>query len=388
MRRSRFFPLFLVSALWFAFALPPRNARARPAASRPATETTAALAGAATEPPPAPLAGLAVVLLSLDGVRAREIFQGPERDRIRDVPPEEIPDADALAPNLRALAFGRGAVLGMPGRGEPMLASGPRFISLPGYLEIVSGRPSGCYSNGCSTARYDTIIDQIAAMPKINSGEVALFASWPRLAALDPRHSHKVVVSAGRRKRARDDLLRRHPEVERAIDAGAHAKAYPGHGGYRPDRQTADVALAWLSAHRTAFAFVSLGDCDEYAHRGDYMGYLGALAQSDRVIGDVVALLAHRHAAGMKTLLLVTTDHGRGPSFVFHDREEESAHVWLVAAGSLLSRHGVVEARMKHHLADVAPTLREVFGLPADGSRRAGSTLRELIGPSAQLAAR
>ena len=43
---------------------------------------------------------------------------------------------DVLLPNLRRLTQAQGLALGAPGRGPIIAASGPQFISLPGYLEI------------------------------------------------------------------------------------------------------------------------------------------------------------------------------------------------------------------------------------------------------------
>ena len=70
----------------------------------------------------------AVVLVTIDGVRAEEAF------------------SPMVMPRLRELIETRGAALGLSGFGN-VVASGPNFVSLPGYTEIFTGRPiRGDYS--------------------------------------------------------------------------------------------------------------------------------------------------------------------------------------------------------------------------------------------------
>ena len=80
-------------------------------------------------------------------------------------------------PFLADIARTRGAVLGAPGKGE-IHASGPHFVSLPGYTEILTGRtPLGCKDNDCARVNAPTIADEVAARGE----EAAVFASWERL---------------------------------------------------------------------------------------------------------------------------------------------------------------------------------------------------------------
>jgi hypothetical protein len=77
----------------------------------------------------------------------------------------------------------------------------------------------------------------------------------------------------------------------------------------------------------------------------------------------------------------VTADHGRAADFREHGAAHpESARVWLVAAGSAIRARGRVAGRAPRYLADVAPTLRIILGLRADGAQSAGSPLTELLG--------
>ena len=72
-----------------------------------------------------------------------------------------------LVPNLYNY-FNDGMVLG---NHEPFVASGPNFISLPGYLEMLRGRQSyDCQSNFCSPEHAINISDYFEIS--------AIFSSW------------------------------------------------------------------------------------------------------------------------------------------------------------------------------------------------------------------
>jgi hypothetical protein len=345
----------------------------------PPGRTTAVSQACLKTTPPLALGSFMIVMLALDGVRADELFAGPDRARTTGLETESLPKGAAWLPNIREIYESGGVALGVPAHGPPMVASGPRYISLPGYLEMLTGRFSGCTSNYCNVKNSRTLIDEIATQPEIQRGDVAAFASWSRLGSLFDHGSGRVLLSAGRARTAHADLLRANQRVAEALDAGSRATAFPGHDGYRPDRHTARVALGWLRAQRPVFTFMSLGDADEYAHRGDYYGYLRSVSFADSVIGEINRVLESERRRGRKTLLLITADHGRSRGFVFHDRDPESARVWLLAAGSVIDRRGIVESIRQRHLRDVAPTIRSLIGLPHDPSRFAGSVLTELL---------
>src|SRR5690349_7622019 len=91
-----------------------------------------------------------VVLVTIDGVRWQEIFVGTEGARAR-----QSLTAAQLTPTLHALAA-RGVALGMPGT-PPFVASGPNFVSLPGYREIVGAR-AGCLTNECGHVDEPTLL--------------------------------------------------------------------------------------------------------------------------------------------------------------------------------------------------------------------------------------
>src|SRR5271165_6735253 len=105
-----------------------------------------------------------VILITLDGVRWQEVFQGtdPQRDQGHHLTPQE------LLPNLYNCFVEQGVAVG---QATPIIASGPNFVSLPGYMEITRGHPStDCQTNSCKPVIDQSIISLFR--------HPAVFSSW------------------------------------------------------------------------------------------------------------------------------------------------------------------------------------------------------------------
>ncbi len=292
-----------------------------------------------------------VVVVALDGVRARDVFDGSDVSRTREfAAPEEV------APNLNEMAA-LGLAMGRPGSEDTFEVSGPNFVSLPGYTELFTGAASRCQDNDCrerpSTTMLETFLDA-----GLDSSSVAIFSSWEAIEhALSERAATEAFTSFGR---SGGTALRRPwlaPDLASRLEDQVDEDGRPGHGDYRPDSRTAALALEYLRRYRPAFSFLGLGDTDEYAHADDYEGYLRSLSAADEVIGELRQLAQAWTLRGEPTTLIVTTDHGRSEGFTDHgDEHPESKDTWLIAEGAGL--RSVVGAR---RLADVAPRLQEMI---------------------------
>lgn len=338
-------------------------------------------------PPPNELLNDPVtVVVAVDGVRWQEVFHGVDRGRARSLGlrPES---ARELLPNLYRLIDHHGCALGAPGSGSLVSASGPNFVSLPGYTEMFTGAaPVECPDNECGRVQRPTVADQVARLDQ-SPADVAVITSWPKIALAASHAPEHLLISAGRSETRNAHVLWQHPEVWRAQRAGARSKPAPGWGEFRPDRYTASVALSYLRRAEPRFLFVGLGETDEYAHQNDYRNYLASLRYADRVIGQIYEELERAERAGATTLLFVTSDHGRA-EFVHHGKAyPESARTWLVAAGSAVRARGVVRSPETRRLADLAPTIRALWGfegeapseLALDRARQPGTVLTELF---------
>jgi Metalloenzyme superfamily len=295
---------------------------------------------------------VAVVIVTIDGVRWHEVFDGvdPALAEAHGLPPSGVVGAAELTPNLHRIVATHGAALGAPGHGAPINASGPNFVSLPGYAELLSGRRvTDCKDNLCRGSGRRTLFDDFAANAARGGSGAVAFTSWPDIAKV-------------------------------ASERGPLSEPAPRPDTFRPDALTADLAILHLRARTPKFMFLGLGEPDEYGHANDYAGYLRSLRYADQRIGEIDQILQELAARGTRTALFVTADHGRADSFVNHGAQfPESARVWLIAAGSAVHATGYVAAPTPRSLADLAPTVRQITGLPRDANAAAGAPLDELL---------
>lgn len=324
----------------------------------------------------------AAILIVLDGARWQEIFSGadPALGTPRGFDVSKLATPQALMPNLHALIETRGLAIGAPDHGEPIVASGPSYISLPGYMEIMTGARTKCMDNDCGRTQIPTIMDEMRAASGTTT-DAAVIASWPAIENAAALETWRIVMSTGVHHSRNSGALRFDYPSSMLFWNSEEALPWPGEDDYRPDVLTAQIALKYLAKKRPRLLFIGLGDMDEYAHKNDYRDYIMSMQHADKVIGDVVKTLATMGERGERTTIFVTADHGRADNFRSHGADSpESARVFLVAAGGDVPLRGLVSSTKKHHLADIAPTIRSVLGLAQRSGEHAGEPIDEILG--------
>lgn len=303
-----------------------------------------------------------VLLVVFDGVRREDALERP-----------------LAMPHLTDLER-RGASLGAPGVGADFDASGPNFISLPGYMEIFTARPPVCQENDCTEPPTFTLLDAVCDAATGGPCNAAVFSSWPNIERVVAANPGRATVSSGKHIVTASARIEQDPTLYAMHQAGESANASPGSEDYRADSWTSALALAYIAKHEPRFSFVSLGDTDEYAHAGDRDSYLAALSRADAFIGALTALADAWEKRGERTVIAVTTDHGRGANFHSHGQDHpESAHSWLVIAGGPIRSLGKVALSRTRHLRDLAPTLSALLDVPFADAPDLGSPLEEVL---------
>ena len=317
-----------------------------------------------------------IVLVTIDGVRAEDVFDGADKTLRPGSNVDAFTSPDALMPRTRQLVKTRGVALGADrfGCGSVRTASGAN-VSLPGYLEIFTGRKTHCRDNNCDRTKLHTVLDEAAA---VGITPVASIGSWEILDRAVSNGAPGVFVAdgtlrwPGSRPIANDVL-------EQLVATGERADAYPGHGRYRPDANTSAIALEYLRTALPAVLHVGFGDPDEYGHRNDYPSYLSSIRDADAFIGKVADTLDAMGDIGSRTTVIVTTDHGRNRDFQHHGAFSlTSARTFVMAFGPRVAVRGVACPSRDVTLADIAPTMRVLMGLPPDASPDAGRPIEEI----------
>lgn len=327
-----------------------------------------------------------VVLVTLDGVRAEDVFNGADPGLRPGSKVAHLARPEAVMPRTHRLVATRGVALGAdrPGCGVVRTASGAN-VSLPGYFEIFTGRKTRCRDNHCARTQTRTVLDEAA---DAGLAPVASVGSWNVLDRAVTRGSSPVLVAEG---------AQRWPGLRPIVDgrleafvtAGENAEPYPGSGTYRPDDYTMPIALEYLRTARPPVLHVGLGDADEWGHRNDYPAYLDAVARADTFIGKIADTLDAMGEEGARTTVIITTDHGRNRDFQHHGASSASSgRAFVIAFGGRVATRGIACPVRDVTLADVAPTMRALIGLPTDTTPEAGRPIAEIVAPKPLVAAR
>lgn len=281
-----------------------------------------------------------VILVTIDGVRWQ------------DVGSEHMPALTA-----------RVASSGVLWRGANAMTSSLAPVSLPGYQTLMVGR-SMCIDNACSRVTEETLPERIARELALPRDQVAVFASWSRLARAASAKDGAILVDA-------------------PVDGPPRADRSKGESGppwanARWDHETARLALAHLEQHRPRFLYLSLLDVDEHAHARDRAAMQQALRESDRVLARIFAwvdaLPADERA---RTTIIVTTDHGRGPGPFWFDHRSafpQAREIFMAIVGTTPS---TAKSATSVTQADVRPTIEALLGL-APTTKHGG---RALVAP-------
>ena len=305
-------------------------------------------AGPDEESNPLPL----VVVITLDGVRPEEAF-GPMAS---DPSPFDIGQNAPVMPYLTGELSQTGFMLGQPDRGPGLTLANPMGISMPGYQSMFMGRPTLCLRNQCSPPSGENFFERVQSYYDLPPESVSIYASWSALCpALDPSESFDAHCG----KDAIDQLWR--TTLQPASDAP----------GVNPPEDTDntifEIAMKKLQTPSFQILFLAFDRTDSTGHARDYVGHIETLRKFDEWIRAIDLELRKLEENGQPSILLVTTDHGRGQG------EEWSEHRWNVPGTENLwlfvrGPEGV-EAKLETSddrltIATVRPTLETLLNVP------------------------
>ena len=142
----------------------------------------------------------------------------------------------------------------------------------------------------------------------------------------------------------------------------------------KPEMSAPGVAAALARAVRSGkydFAIVNLANPDMVGHTGDFTATLAAMEATDRAVGEIVD--ATLVAGGC---VLLTADHGNAEEIAFPDGTPNTQHSMNVVPVIFIAKDADRFIVRDGALADVAPTLLTLLGLPVP-ERMTGRSLLE-----------
>jgi hypothetical protein len=327
-----------------------------------------------------------VILITLDGLRPEEVFTGADNrlmvpecgvkdpDKLQQEYWREDPVArrELLLPFLWKMCHsGEAWIAGDIDLDSRVTVTNGRYFSYPGYNEILTGAADPQVdSNDKKYNRNVTVLEWLHGKEGFE-GKVAAYCSWDVFPYIINDQRSGIPVNAGWQpltvgNRKRIDTLN-----------FVAQQLFHEWDGVRYDAFTASGAWEEMQTSQPRVLFVSLGETDDWAHAGRYDRYLSAARQNDALIERLWQATLTIPAYQDNTLILVTTDHGRGDG-----REGWKSHsstlpgserIWIAAFGNGLNKHGIDQGG-RFEQAQVAATVAQALGFDF-------TKLREAIRP-------
>lgn len=320
-----------------------------------------------------------VVFVTIDGVRAEDLFGGIDSVIVGDSKGSGIGDVAAFRARLWRNTPAERRHLVMPFLWDTLVPAGVLFgegkgvtvtnglqFSAPGYIELFTGHArADVTSNDDRRYHYPTLFEVIAREPGRRATDVAAFTSWTTQARLTDSRGG-TFVSQGPFEPL-PDALAPFPEM-RELDK-LEAVVRHDDRTIRYDIFTQRLALSWLMHFHPVLLHIGYGETDVDAHSGHYDRYIEMLTLTDRMLSDVWHTIQRDPALRGTTALIVTTDHGRGATSTDWSDHGESvtnaARWWFLAAGAGVAPRGSVPDPMVQ--AQVAPTILRLLGRGTEG---------------------
>lgn len=331
-----------------------------------------------------------VVLVTLDGVRWQEVFNGADEKLINNTDfvknPEQLNKMfwhkeprirqKLLMPFITQQVAKQGVIIGDRNNGSRMSVANPWYFSYPGYNEILTGSvDEEINSNDKVVNPNKTILELLHHQPKYKN-KTALFGSWDVFPFIVNAKRSGVYVNAGFMP-IDDDLF----ADAALLNALQKEIPSPWHN-VRLDSFTYRFAKAYMLAKKPKLLVISLGETDDFAHDGHYDHYLKSAKQSDAFIQDLWQTIQSTPGYQNNTTLIITTDHGRGSNandWQHHSSKQAMAqseqgkkafpegivgseHIWLAAIGPDIKRQGLLKTTTQLKQKQIAATILKVLG--------------------------
>lgn len=354
-----------------------------------------------------------LILVTVDGLRWQEVFRGMDERLRKDDRYTKYPEhlqmafsaADAQHARAKLLPFiwsevaTKGVLLGNRDKASHMQVTNDWHFSYPGYSEILTGKADPAINSNKPIPNPNVTFLEWLQRQADFRGKVQAFGSWDVFPAILNSERAGFPVNAGFSS-AQGKVSAR----EAFIDQIQRQTPSPWHN-VRLDVFTHQYALAALEEDKPRVLFIAYGETDDFAHDGDFDQYIRAAHRFDGFLRELWTRVQGDRRYRDKTVVLITTDHGRGelplegwqhhgskqavagdlssPDMApFSDGIPGADQVWMAAIGPGVNARG--ELPGEWFANQIAVTALQLLGFdPVAFSTAAGGPIEEITRSSA-----
>jgi hypothetical protein len=317
-----------------------------------------------------------VILVTLDGFRWQELFNGAEKELmdqqtylkdpdLRKKFWRETPDErrKVLLPFFWNTIAKEGQLYGNRALGCKVDVSNKMLFSYPGYNEILTGIADDRNVNS-NDKKYNpnvNVLEFINSDPRF-TGRVAAFSSWDVFPYIINDKRSKVYVSTGVRPVEGENLTERERMMNDIITNLPNPL-----NDVRLDAFTFYYALEYMKKHKPRVLYLAFDETDDFAHAGEYAAYLNSAHYTDKFIAQLWDYVQHDEHYKGKTTIIISVDHGRGTtaeSWKHHGQKiPEASQIWFAVLGPDSLPMGEVKGECQYYQNQIAQTLASFLGM-------------------------
>lgn len=336
-----------------------------------------------------------VILITLDGARAQEVFGGLDLEILKSITKEgAIEDAPlyrkywAATPAERreklmpffwgTLMRQAGSIAGNRELGSTVQITNRHRFSYPGYSEILTGEAHDDVINSNDRKRnpYPSVLEFLKRKLQLNSQQVAAFASWDVMNWIAVHEAGAIASNAGYQ-------AYEHPDPAIQELSKLQFETVTPWDSVRNDLYTFRFALAHLKTYQPRALYISLGETDDWAHDGRYDRVLQALGRTDNYLRQLWEFLQSQERYRDKTTIMITVDHGRGNTsgqWRDHGKNIDGAkYIWLAIISPDSRLRGEWANAETVYQNQIAATICRFFNLDyGENNPRAGKPIATL----------
>tara|TARA_B100001146_G_C16165623_1_gene427683 strand:- start:538 stop:1638 length:1101 start_codon:yes stop_codon:yes gene_type:complete len=336
-----------------------------------------------------------VILITLDGVRWQEVFQGADKRIINNIKDNikkesslksfwvdnKIQRRNLLMPFLWNTIASKGQLYGNKTKGSVMRVTNPYFFSYPGYNELLVGFNDDSVKSNSKIYNPNLNILEFMNSKEGFKGQVAAFASWDVFDWIINKERNDFTINSGAFPLT-DSLM---TKKQRWMNNFISDLPYEGYGtGVRWDALTQEYAFEYLKLNKPRLLYIAYDESDEFAHQKKYGEYLSIINRLDNYISSIWTWTQSQNIYRNKTTLIITTDHGRGgylnDQWGNHGQDVKGAEfVWAAIIGPDTPSIGELSNIDTVSTNQISSTISHLLGYEFKSNRKVGSTIKKMI---------
>ncbi len=317
-----------------------------------------------------------IVIITIDGVRWQELFNGADSVLINNVhytadtslaklefwDQSPLERRKKLTPFFWNIIDKKGQIYGNRDYKNKVRVANFYKFSYPGYNEILTGYPDQAVNSNKPVENNNVNILEFLNNIPVYKDSIVAFTSWNVFPFILGTERNKLPVYSGYTSlpdsvtNTSINMINRLQEIIKSNKKDT-----------RYDQLTFLAATEYIQQHAPKVIFISLGEPDESAHKGEYDKYLQQINNADRMISQLWYFIQSNSTYKNKTTLLITTDHGRGEknsTWTKHDTFiKGSGNAWIGIMGPDINPDGEMKQHQKLYEEQIANSVASLLGL-------------------------